>query len=233
MLPLIKRFRFSALLAFIGMFMVSLPLLARYRFESTPMLSGALSTLFFSLLLISAISSISDSRRAIMIAITLIISGIALKGFWLLFGGDIFYIGYHLFNVIFLSLIIYYVSRYIFQSRRINADMIYASLCTFLLLGLLWAILFSLTDHLFPSSFYIANAVEGLSSMHFGDGNSIFPVYYSFVTLTTLGYGDIFPLTSIAKMLAVTEALTGQLYLVVIVARLVGLHIVHENESNT
>ena len=53
----------------------------------------------------------------------------------------------------------------------------------------------------------------------------MFPIYYSFVTLSTLGYGDIVPKVSAARMLAAVEAITGQLYLAVLVARLVGLHI--------
>lgn len=52
-------------------------------------------------------------------------------------------------------------------------------------------------------------------------------IYYSFVTLTTLGYGDIVPVSPSARSLATLEALTGQLYLTVLVARLVGLQITH------
>ena len=61
--------------------------------------------------------------------------------------------------------------------------------------------------------------------MRFGGGQSIFPIYYSFVTLTTLGYGDIVPTSAIARMFSAIEAVTGQLYLAVLVAQLVGLHI--------
>ncbi len=67
------------------------------------------------------------------------------------------------------------------------------------------------------------SADEG--QMRFGGKQSIYPVYFSFVTLTTLGYGDIVPTSATARMLAAAEAVTGQLYLAVLVARLVGLHI--------
>jgi hypothetical protein len=53
--------------------------------------------------------------------------------------------------------------------------------------------------------------------------------YFSFTTLTTLGYGDIVPHSAGARTLAVLEAVTGQIYLTVLVARLVGLYIVHES----
>jgi hypothetical protein len=58
--------------------------------------------------------------------------------------------------------------------------------------------------------------------------------YYSFVTLTTLGYGDITPLSRVARSLAIGEALTGQLYLAVLIARLIGLEMLsHQAEKKT
>ena len=63
--------------------------------------------------------------------------------------------------------------------------------------------------------------------MRFGAERSITALYYSFVTLTTLGYGDITPVSASARMLSVVEAIIGQLYIAVLVARMVGLNIVH------
>ena len=56
---------------------------------------------------------------------------------------------------------------------------------------------------------------------------AVLPLYYSFITLTTLGYGDVVPVSAAARMFAAIEAVMGQLYLAVLVARLVGLHISH------
>lgn len=55
--------------------------------------------------------------------------------------------------------------------------------------------------------------------------------YFSFETLTTLGYGDIVPRSPVARMLATLEAVMGQIYLTVLIARLVGLHIVDANST--
>ncbi len=77
-----------------------------------------------------------------------------------------------------------------------------------------------------------ANA-SNASSMRFLGLQLEIPIYYSFVTMTTLGYGDIVPVNPAARMLSVLQALTGQLYLVVLVARLVGLHIAHSTGVNT
>jgi hypothetical protein len=66
--------------------------------------------------------------------------------------------------------------------------------------------------------------------MQIGKGEPTAVLYFSFATLTTLGYGDIVPVSAIARTLATLEAITGQLYLAVLVARLVGLHIAESLE---
>jgi len=58
-----------------------------------------------------------------------------------------------------------------------------------------------------------------------GQGYQMRFIYYSFVTITTLGYGDITPATELARAFSILEAVVGQLYLVVVVARLVGMHV--------
>ena len=95
----------------------------------------------------------------------------------------------------------------------LNAEKIAAAVCVYLLLGVVWQDLYILVDVLIPGSY---NA-ESLSITDF--------LYFSFITLSTLGYGDITPVNSPAQALAFTEALVGQLYLTILVARLVGLYI--------
>jgi hypothetical protein len=79
------------------------------------------------------------------------------------------------------------------------------------------------------------------SFTRFGKGSSTHVLYFSFTTLTTLGYGDIVPVSAIARALTSIEAITGQIYLAVLVARLVGLNIAesmgqettkHTNDTN-
>ncbi len=81
----------------------------------------------------------------------------------------------------------------------------------------MWAFIFSVLEIIHPGSFAIG---EGQIEV----GRLLF-IYYSFVTITTLGYGDITPLTAPANAFSSIEAVTGQIYLVVLVARLVGMHI--------
>lgn len=121
----------------------------------------------------------------------------------------------------FLAFVTVVILRSVLAAGRVTADKIAGAISVYLLLGLVWSLLFGVVHSLDPSAFSPANA----------DAHTHTPadeyrlVFFSFVTLTTLGYGDITPLTPIAQTLSWMEAVVGQLYLAVLVARLVGLHI--------
>ncbi len=114
-----------------------------------------------------------------------------------------------------------------------TGDIVNGAICVYMLGALAWAFLFSLLEVLQPGSFNLPE----LSAERLGPATadvrrlSIF-MYYSLVTLTTLGYGDITPVTPLARNLAAFETVMGQLYIAILVARLVGLHIAHSGRGN-
>ena len=113
--------------------------------------------------------------------------------------------------------IIMIILTFIFNQDRITKDLIGGAAVVYLLMAVTWTFAYRLIEIIHPGSFSIAES-QSL-------GNSGPFLYYSFVTLTTLGYGDIFPTTSAAKSCAILEAVIAQLYLVITVARLVGVYI--------
>jgi voltage-gated potassium channel Kch len=91
-------------------------------------------------------------------------------------------------------------------------------MCVYLLIGLAWSYAFTLLHTFSPTSFEgIADATTAAHATAFQF------IYYSFVTLTTLGYGEITPASPVAQTLAYLEAVTGQFYLTILVAALVGM----------
>jgi len=93
------------------------------------------------------------------------------------------------------------------------------------LLGLIWALMYTFLDLLYPDSFTGLNAVTtGMITWEF--------VYYSFVTLTTLGYGDITPVRSVARSLSYLEAIAGQFYIAILVASLIGARLARRQTGN-
>ena len=86
----------------------------------------------------------------------------------------------------------------------------------YLLMALMWSFVYGLLELINPASFNVTLSPDQGYQMRF--------IYYSFVTITTLGYGDITPTTDLASSFSILEAVVGQLYLVVVVAWLVGMH---------
>jgi voltage-gated potassium channel Kch len=111
------------------------------------------------------------------------------------------------------------------RAGPITAVSLQAAIAVYLLFGLGWANAYLLVIQRNPHSF---QSTVGLSS-----SSSTEWYYYSYVTLTTLGYGEITPLTRIARALATGEAVTGQLYLAVLIARLIGMEIISSQQKLT
>lgn len=123
-------------------------------------------------------------------------------------------------GALFLGYVTQVLLRHVMRAGRVDAEMIYGAIAGYLLLGLIWAMLYAVIETLQPGSFSLTATNEG--SRPWDD-----LLYYSFVTLTTLGYGDVLPLSPRVRSLAILEAVTGVFYVAVLVARLVSLHILH------
>jgi hypothetical protein len=114
----------------------------------------------------------------------------------------------------------------VLRARVVNRHVIEASVAVYGLLGLLWACLFTIVAIVKPGALggtAVEQALAGADAASLGRFSDF--VYYSFTTLTTLGYGDIAPVDGFARMLAILEAIVGQIYIAVIIARLVGVHV--------
>lgn len=129
--------------------------------------------------------------------------------------------------VLFFLLSAIVIFRYVLRARRVTSNTIWAALCVYVFMGLLWAFVYAILAYVNPAAF---SSASELFVARGGLGVSTFN-YFSFVTLTTLGYGDITPVSEAARSLSSLEAITGQVYLTVLVARLVGMHIATANEE--
>lgn len=191
----------------------------------------------FNLMLISALFAIKKSRRVLCIACCLSGPALLFQGLSTVASPVWVHLSGHLFSVLFLGYITAQIIQVLFRARRVTADMICASLCAYLLLAVLWASVYSIIEILIPGSFYISDVHQGVSNALNSSGiQSEFSFYYSLVTLSTLGYGDVIPTTPVSRIFSMGEAVCGQIYLAVLVARLVGLQIsqflLHDQQSH-
>jgi hypothetical protein len=131
-------------------------------------------------------------------------------------------------TVAFLSYTVGVILNDVLRGGRVTTDKVLGAICVYLLLGVIWASLYAIVD--LASSEHAFRGAVGAAGPDGGLGFSNL-LYFSFVTLTTLGYGDIVPVSSIARTLSILEGVTGPLYLAVLIARLVGLHIAHSSQD--
>jgi len=117
----------------------------------------------------------------------------------------------------FIGLAILAIGSRIFTETRVDRDVINGGICIFLLLGFLWLTFYRIILIFDPDAFRFP-----ASALDVENGYKI--VYYSFTTLTTLGYGDIVPANKFAMTLATSEAIVGLMYSSIFIARLVGLY---------
>jgi hypothetical protein len=116
--------------------------------------------------------------------------------------------------VSFFSVTIFAIAKRISDSSTVDHSVISGSICIYLLLGLIWFFFYQIIYFFDPNAF---NHPEELKTRL-----SLF--YFSFTTLTTVGYGDITPINPFAMTFSNMEAIIGQLYLTIVIARLVGLY---------
>ena len=127
----------------------------------------------------------------------------------------------NLFGMLFMLHMIILFLEHFFKQDEINREVIFGALVVYLLMGLIWGYGYSLLEHLQPGSFTLP---AGLSELDVG----VFD-YFSFVTMTTLGYGDMAPASGPARAMVMVLAVAGQVYLAVLVARLVGINIAQQS----
>lgn len=179
---------------------------------------------FFSLLIVAVLLMVFEEKEHRRIAFTLGLA--AFVGIWVGhaiggFAGRAFLVGAHLLAACFFGFALYGILRAIL-AKRASGDAIFGVVCGYLLLGIIWSLLYSAVETASPGSFHVAARENDGSAARLDRGVLS---YYSFITLATVGYGDVTPATPLARTLAWMEAIAGQFYLAILVAALVGFKV--------
>ncbi len=135
-------------------------------------------------------------------------------------------------SILFIAAAIYRISKRVLISPKIvTRNTIWGAIIIYLLIGVLFSNVYILIEILTPGSFLISSSAEKFVVSSAKNVSRVFG-YFSFVTLTTLGYGDILPVKDLSRTMAWLEAFIGQIYLAVIIARLVGMSRYKQHEEN-
>ena len=180
---------------------------------------GLIEGVLLTLVLLAAVVVVGAGHGMRIVAVALAV--ITVAGKWLyhfrpdLLPAEIFLTT----GLLFVAFAVVNLLRFTLRAPRVTIEVLCAAISNYLLIGLMWVFAYQLSAQLVPDSF---NFASGPSSSRMMDGFNA--LYFSFVTLSTIGYGDITPLAPVTRMLAIVEATVGMFYMTVLVARLVALY---------
>ncbi len=173
---------------------------------------------FLDLVLVVGVYSAVASARVRWPFVALTVLTFAWRWSGLLAEGDTVQVGALGITVIWMAVAIAFVVKAFFEQTTVDTNMIFGAVVVYLLAGVAFGLGYELLELLQPDSF--SGVTDGGHPRQLG--NEL--VYFSFISLTTMGYGDVLPVSNLARSLSVMEGAFGTLYLAVMIARLVGLH---------
>ena len=170
-----------------------------------------------TILLVMAVYAVSDTRKKFIAA--LILSFVPLIAGWLyvLHPDPVLFLVVNASTMVFFTVVTVTILYSVLVSGSYSLDTVYGGICVYLLIGFTYGTGFFLLNTIYPAAFYPYPAPGSDQIVTFSEF-----LYFSFSTLTTLGYGDIVPLTSQARTMVLFEAVSGVIYVAVLIAWLVG-----------
>ncbi len=211
--------RNTALLLFLLILIVASPMVATQG-------SGYLFELVFDLILLSGVYSVRPGRHQWPFLMLTIVT-LAVRWGELLSGAPSFDVGALLITAVWLVYAVSIIIGHLFQRRDVTVDTILGAVVTYLLVAVAFTMVFQIIELQSPGSF---SGIPDDAINHRTDLATSM-MYFSLVCITTMGYGDVVPVSALARPLAVLEGVFGQFYLAVMIARLVGLHLASSHKQ--
>jgi hypothetical protein len=212
----------TALLIFTLGYLIVLNSLSEFSFGRVA------ARLFFSLIILAGVLTTFKHRWLHGFAIVLAVASLGLNWVEEIWPGGALTLLNTGLSLIYLGFLLAMVAVQVFGEGPVTGHRIRGAIVVYLLLGGLWSLLYQVVALTIPQAFRLPEGMAG------GDPDALqrLMTYYSFTTLTTTGYGDITPIHPVTRTLAMLEALVGQLYPAITLARLVSLAIMHQQEKS-
>ena len=187
---------------------------------------AAIETVLLTCVMLFAVLAVATRRRTLLLALVFVTP--AVVGRWLnhlrpdLLPPVMFLAA----GTVFFAYVAIQILRFVLHCPRVDTNVLCTGIAGYLILGLLWVPAYTIVGDLNPGAFVLGPGSEPGAVM---DGFRAF--YFSFMTLCTVGYGDVVPVSKVARMLAITEAISGLFYVTVLISRLVAIYSSTPRES--
>ncbi len=192
-----------------------------YSFTARGFVGQLVLDIIMLAILVAVVVLVSQTRRSLIISLLLGVPWLIMVFLDLFVVVDrTLYCGTTAFGILFLIYVTAVVFRNVVRSKRVTADTIYGAISVYLLLGILWGVAYRLLESISPGSFAGPMGIDPETGIEVPSY-----VYFSFTTLTTLGYGDITPLSAPARAIAILEAVAGPLYITILISQLVAKYV--------
>jgi len=220
----LKRDRYRILLLCIVLLVFLEPLIPDVA------ISGYLFLVLISLILITGVYAVRGKRKHLILAIVLLIPSLIVLWFQVPSDNEYYILFARTSPVLLFSYIVVLIFSDVLTTREVNADIVAGGVSVYLLIGLIFSLIYHAYYILDPTAFAIAEHFDPEQ----GEGSTYLYLfnYFSYVTMTTLGYGDISPVSLQARTMVQIETLMGQLYVAIFIARLVSIHTANKMMKN-
>jgi len=219
---------FIAKYKFIYLLVSILLLLLIHPFFERLVVARILLQILDSAILVTAIYTVSQNRRLFIVGILLLLP--AIIGGWSMYFTESLMpelVG-RSFSALFLAFVTIVMMSNVFREQEVTLDTISGALCVYLLIGLTWTFVYSVLEFLEPGSFAV-NTNASVSPR----GDRYYEISLFLRHVNDLGLWGHYPIDSARQGLSYVEAIVGQIFVAVLIARLVGLHIVHSSRRNS
>lgn len=208
-----RRLSVAHLLTALMALFVVMPLADRWRY------GHLVESAFFTLGLLAAINAVGGRRQTQIAAAVLAAPALLARWFNHIWPSSLLIELSLLSAIVFVAFVIAHLFRYVISAKVVNAEVLCAALSNYLLFAVAWASLYTLQARWDPHAFSFTDPAGGEPKLA-----NFTALYFSVQILTTITFGDILPVSNIARMTSLVEAMVGVFYMAILVARLVGLY---------
>jgi hypothetical protein len=207
------RFSVARFLVALVLLFFSAPVLE--RFQNGSVMETALATLVMCM----GVLAVGARRRTLIVAMILVLPALAINWLHHIWPAHFPLEAGLVARLVFLAFVVARLLVFILRAPKVTSEVLCAGVSIYLLIGLVWTVAYLLVAGQNPKAFAFSDPQDSTIGM-----TRFNAFYYSFMTLTTVGYGDITPVSKVARTLAVMESMSGTLFVGVLIARLVSLY---------